>query len=270
MPRLQAKNLTVDYIEAGSGMPVIFVPGITEYKEAFLFQLGGLQDSYRVVSYDLRRGLKRASDYTLEALADDLHRLIQALDLHSAVICGHSFGGLVAMQFAARYPELARALILMSAFPNSPAGSAESFLNSISSVEHPLRTSVGTRLRVLAGRVLGRKTTGVLAIEHQVEAILDVAQQAMKTSKTTITQRLNMIKDTDLRPMLPQVVAPTLVVAGSKDSSFFLSCAQELYESIPDATLEVIEGAGHFCFLTRHDQFNAAVDDFLTEHLAEI
>jgi 3-oxoadipate enol-lactonase len=92
----------------------------------------------------------------------------------------------------------------------------------------------------------------------------------MKTSKTTITQRLNILKTPDLRPALPQITAPTLVVAGAKDSAYFHSCAQEMYRKMQDANLEVIEGAGHFCFLTRHDQFNMAVDEFLTDRLGEI
>lgn len=271
MPRVHINNFAVDYTECGQGMPIIFIPGITEYKEAFTFQFGGLRDSYRVISYDLRRGLKRSSDYTLNLLVDDLHLFLKALGLTSAVICGHSFGGLVAMRFALTYPEQTRALILASSFPSLPEKvSAEHFLNTISSIDDPLRTSFATRFRVLMDRLFRKGTTGALAMEHQVEAVLTVAREAMKTSKTTITQRLNIIKTTDLRPALPQITAPTLVVAGANDNAFFLSSAQEMYLRMQDATLEVIEGAGHFCFLTRHDQFNLAVDEFLTDRLGEI
>ncbi len=270
MPRIQIDNYTVDYDEAGCGMPVIFIPGITEYKEAFVFQFGGLQNSYRIISYDLRRGLKRATDYTLDLLVDDLRKLLDALDLDSAVICGHSFGGLVAMKFAAKYPERTKALILVSAFHSAPSKSMESFLNTISSIENPLRTSVITRFRVYLDRMLGRRTTGALFREHQVESIIEVANQAMKTSRITINQRLKIIKETDLRASLPQIVSPTLVIAGSKDNEFFLSSAQSLYERIPDASLEVIEEVGHFSFLTRHDQFNSTVDEFLAQRIVAI
>jgi len=258
-------------MESGHGVPIIFTPGITEYKEAFDFQFGGLQDSYRVISYDLRRGLKRSQDYTLNLLVEDLRLFLKAKGLTSAVICGHSFGGLVAMRFAVTYPEQTMALILVSSFPSLPQKvSAEHFLNTISSVDDPLRTSIATRFRVFMDRLFRRTTTGALAMEHQVEAVLAVANQAMKTSRTTITQRLNIIKTTDLRPVLPQITAPTLIVAGAKDNAYLLSSAQEMYRKMQDANLEVIEGAGHFCFLTRHDQFNMTVDEFLTGRLGEI
>lgn len=270
MPRLDINNFAVDYMETGAGLPIIFIPGISEFKEVFVFQFGGLQDSFRIVSYDVRRGLKRSADYTLDLLVEDLKGLMKALDMRSAVICGHSFGGLIAMEFAVRYPEQTRALILVSAFSSPPDMSPEALLGHISAAEHPLKTSVVTKVRAFAERLLGKQSSSSLVMEHQVEAVLDVARQASGTSKTTIQQRLGIIKGTDLRPNLPKIVAPTLVVAGAKDKAFFLASAQGMYERIPDATLEVIEGVGHFCFLTRHDQFNSAVDDFLTDRLAQL
>ena len=270
MPRAQIGSLTLDYTECGTGVPVIFIPGITEFKEAFTFQYRGLEDGYRIVGYDVRRGLKRSTDYTLDLLVEDLRKLLDVLSLGNAVICGHSFGGLIAMNFAARYPEVTDALILVSAFASPPPVPQDRLISWISSAVHPFHRSLGTSFKVQMARLLGRKTSNVLAMQDQVQAVRILAHQAAKTSPTTVTQRLRIIQKTDLRDALPHVAAPTLVIAGSKDKPFFLSSAQELYERIPKASLEVIENAGHFSFLTRHDQFNTLVDDFLTEHLAEI
>lgn len=259
-----------DYREAGAGVPIIFVPGMTEFKEAFVFQFRGLQDSYRVISYDARRGLKRSIDYTLDLLVNDLRKFLEVLKLDDAVICGHSFGGLIAMQFALRYPQRTNALILVSSFAAAPQVPQERLLAWISSAGHPFHKSLGAAFKVHMARLLGRKTSGTLAMQDEVAAVKTIARQAAKVSRTTINQRLRIIQKTNLRPALPQILAPTLVVAGAKDKSFFLSSAQELHEAIPNASLEVIEGGAHFCFLTRHDQFHAAVDEFLSEHLAEI
>lgn len=251
-------------------MPVVFIPGITEFKEEFVFQFRGLEDSYRVISYDLRRGLKRSTDYTLDLLVEDLHKLLGFLGMPSAVICGHSFGGLVAMEFAARYPEFTDALVLVSAFASPPPVSQDRLIGWISSTGHPFHRSLGTSFKLQMTRLLGRKTSGALAMQDQVQAVRMIARQAMKTSPTTVNQRMRIIQQANLRDTLPQIMAQTLIVAGSKDKPFFLTSAQELYERIPNATLEVIENAGHFSFVTQHDQFNTLVDDFLTAHLAEI
>jgi pimeloyl-ACP methyl ester carboxylesterase len=270
LPTVRADNFAVDYHETGTGLPVIFIPGITEFKEEFVFQFHGLSDSYRVVSYDLRRGLKRAGDYTLDLLVEDLARFIAALHLDSAVICGHSFGGLVAMEFALRHPDMAKALVLVSSYPSALPIPAHELVSATSAADHPFHKAIGTRLRMHIARILGRSTSGMVAMADEVTAVRIVARQAATTSKTTINQRVRIIQRSDFRSRLSELDMPALVIAGAKDRAVFLSSAQALYESIPNASLEVIEEAGHFCFLTRHDQFNTVVDEFLTSHLAEI
>lgn len=270
MPRIQAGNLAVDYNEAGAGMPIVFIPGITEYKEAFAFQLRGLKDSYRIISYDLRRGLKRATDYTLDALVDDLRDFLRALNLNSAVICGHSFGGLVAMQFALQYPQETNALILVSAFPSMIDTPSDRFLGWISSSGHPYHASLGAKLKVNVVRLLGKRSPRALAMEHQSSAVRMIAHQAEDVPQATVVQRQRIIQKTNLISRLSQIAPPTLVIAGSRDRTFFLSSAEHLYQEIPNASLEVIEDAGHFPFLTRHDQFNAILDEYLEDRLLEI
>ncbi len=270
MTTIRVDNLTVDYCDAGTGLPVIFIPGITEFKEEFIFQFHGLSDSYRIISYDLRRGLKRAADYTLDMLVDDLRRFMAALDLDSAVLCGHSFGGLVAMEFALQHPDMAKALVLVSAYPSVPNISSDQLVSWTSSAEHPLHRGFGTAIKLGIARLFGRRTSSTVAMTDAADAVRTVARQASRTSKPTIDQRVHIVRTTDLRDRLPELSMPTLVIAGAQDREVFLASAQQLYESIPNASLEVIEDAGHFCFLTRHDQFNTVVDEFLTSNLAHL
>jgi len=271
LPRIQVDSLTLDYTENGTGVPIIFIPGITEFKETFVFQLRGLGSSYRVISYDIRRGLKRATDYNLDLLVNDLRLFMRALGLDSAVICGHSFGGLIAMQFALQYPQETKALILVSSFASPPhAVPSERFSGYLSAAGHPLRGSIGNFFKLHMARLWGRKSAGALTFEHQISALKSVAHQAANVAPTTVLQRMRIVEKADFRNRLGDITSPTLIVAGSKDRSFFLCSAQQLYESIPDSDLEVIEGTGHFCFLTRHDEFNMVVDDFLSARLASI
>lgn len=270
LPRAQIGSLTLDYVEYGSGKPIVFIPGLTEFKEEFVFQFRGLEDGYRVISYDVRRGLKRSTDYNLDLLVEDLRKFLDHMNLGHAVIAGHSFGALIAMQFAIQYPDMTDALILASAFPSHQGVSPKRMTSWISSTGHPFHKSLGTSFKMQMARLLGRKTAGTLAMQDEVQAVRMIAREAAATSATTIGQRMRIIQKADFREALPLIVAPTLIVAGARDKPFFLTSAQEMYERIPNASLEVIEGGGHFSFLTRHDQFNAAVDEFLTAHLAEI
>ena len=190
--------------------------------------------------------------------------------MNSAVVCGHSFGGLIAMQFAREYPEETKALVLVSSFPSAPERmSTGRFTGLISSGGHPYHTSLSALFKVHMARILGRKNAGALVMEHQVASVKEIAHQAALVNQTTIAQRMKIVAKADFRETLSDIMAPTLVIAGSKDRAF-LSGAQSLYQGIQDSSLEVIEGGAHFCFLTRHDQFNLLVDDFLSARLAKI
>jgi 3-oxoadipate enol-lactonase len=67
----------------------------------------------------------------------------------------------------------------------------------------------------------------------------------------------------DSTPLLPSIAIPTLVIVGSEDSVTPPSEAEAIAAAIPDARLEVIEGAGHLSNLERWDTFNATLSTFL-------
>ena len=76
------------------------------------------------------------------------------------------------------------------------------------------------------------------------------------------------MRKTDLTPLLDRVEVPTLIVASSEEPPYVLSGSQALQQGIPEASIEIIEGADRFCFYTRHDLFNAIAADYLTETIA--
>jgi pimeloyl-ACP methyl ester carboxylesterase len=67
----------------------------------------------------------------------------------------------------------------------------------------------------------------------------------------------------DLRELLPRIQARTLLVWGEEDREVPTEIAHAMAEAIPNATLEIIARAGHFCFLDQHDYFRLLVAKFL-------
>ncbi len=112
-----AGDLTFHYIQWGEyGTSIIYVTGITA--NAFCFQAFAdeLADDHRVFAYDLRgRGDsdKPEHGYSVAIHADDLAELIDALGLERPVVAGHSLGAMIALCFAAHYPEKLSKLILI-------------------------------------------------------------------------------------------------------------------------------------------------------------
>ncbi|MGB3635902.1 MAG: alpha/beta hydrolase [Rubrobacteraceae bacterium] len=96
--------------------PLICIHGITAQHRAFNALVQHLGEEYELIGVDLRgRGDsgKPESGYGLEAHAADVIRVLDHLDLQSAVLVGHSMGGFVGLQAALSYPDRVRALVLL-------------------------------------------------------------------------------------------------------------------------------------------------------------
>src|SRR5262245_42815987 len=116
MPRGLIGNLTVHYQQAGHGPDIVLIHGLCSNLALwYLTIVPRLAESFRVTVYDLRgHGLSQVAPagYRAVDLADDLKHLIDHLQIDSAHVVGHSFGGAIALAFASRYPERLRTLTL--------------------------------------------------------------------------------------------------------------------------------------------------------------
>jgi pimeloyl-ACP methyl ester carboxylesterase len=116
MPRGVIGNLTVHYQQAGRGPDIVLIHGLCSNLALwYLTIVPRLAESFRVTVYDLRgHGLSQVapSGYRAVDLADDLKELVDHLQIGSAHVVGHSFGGAIALAFARRYPDRLRTLTL--------------------------------------------------------------------------------------------------------------------------------------------------------------
>ena len=116
MPFLSANGVKLNYIRTGEGVDVVLAHGLASslafwYPRTVML----LRPFYRVTTYDLRgHGYSStpATGYTHMAMADDLARLVDSLGLKKFHLVGHSFGGLVAISYAQRYPHRLRSMVL--------------------------------------------------------------------------------------------------------------------------------------------------------------
>ena len=88
-------GVNISYLEAGSGQPLLMIPGWSQTAEQFKHQITGLSDRYRVIALDMRgHGESEKPDhgYKIDRLAKDVRDVIYALDLQEVNILGHSMG----------------------------------------------------------------------------------------------------------------------------------------------------------------------------------
>lgn len=108
---VRVRGHTVHYVEAGAGRPILLIPGAFTTYRAWNRVLPGLATAYRVLAVDylgVGDSDKPETDfrYTVEEQADVMAEMLRSLGLSRVHVVGASYGGAVALNLAARYPDL--------------------------------------------------------------------------------------------------------------------------------------------------------------------
>jgi hypothetical protein len=111
--------------DIGRGQPIIVLHGGPDFDHGYLLpDLDRLADAFRLIYYD-QRGRGSSADQvmpeevTLTSDVDDLDRVRQHFHLESAALLGHSWGAVLALEYAVRHPERVSHMILMNPAPAS-------------------------------------------------------------------------------------------------------------------------------------------------------
>jgi len=237
------RHYAAKFCEWGSGPPLVLVPGL-----AGDFGLLGplareLASSYRVISYQLRGeddcfALRRR--FGLRDLVTDLHEFIEWQGLERPIICGVSFGGAIALEFAATYPQQLLALATQGVGIRYERGLVQRIASLVLS-EFPLPADsqfVNQFFNLLFGR-------------RQPRALFDfVTRQCWETDQSVMAHRLRLVERQDFTARLRRVRVPACVLAGDRDLLVSPRSLTELASGLPFGVGETLPDCGHLAFIT--------------------
>jgi pimeloyl-ACP methyl ester carboxylesterase len=230
--------------------PVVLLHGLLVTSHAFRRVLPALAEDRRAIAIDLpgcgesdRPRPDLADDYSLPWLAAQVVQTLGALDLRQVDLVGHSFGGSVALQLAAAFPERVRRLVLVDpvAYP----------------FDLPLRGRLALLPRV--GPLLFENVYRRADLKRYLQRTMSTPELLEETAVDVYWDRLGreggreaahaMLRTlSDLRGMegaIGKVVAPTLVVWGDRDVLLPAGDAERLVDALPNARLFRVAGCGH-------------------------
>jgi pimeloyl-ACP methyl ester carboxylesterase len=168
-------------------------------------------------------------------------------------LLGSSFGSLVALSFALRFPERVRALILAS-----PVASSRRIRRAAMTASTLMRMPLpfAYAFAPTVARVLGGK-------DLPPEARAEIVRESRRVTPYELGRRLTDILRTDLLPDLKLLQVPTLVIHGGRDLVVPMGSAQDVTERMPKARMELIPKAAHLPYMSHPEEFNRLVHDFL-------
>jgi pimeloyl-ACP methyl ester carboxylesterase len=247
--------------EWGVGRPVVFVHGWAVNCDIWQYQMMALSPNARCIAYD-KRGHGRSSDpgrgYDYDTLADDLHAVLESLNLTDVVLVGHSMGPAEIVRYLSRHghARVSRLVLISSALPfmlktaDNPGG--------IDGATFETRRQAWSQDMP---KFLAENARGFVTPETSAETVAWIADMGAQASLKALFDLNHAITETDQRVAVGRIRLPTLLIHGAQDKSAPLDLtSRRLATLIPGSELKVYEGAPHGLLVTHQSRLNAELE----------
>jgi non-heme chloroperoxidase len=265
-PRIRTRDgVELFHWDWGSGKPVLFVHAWALSSQMWTYQVAHLGDhGVRCIAFD-RRGHGRSDIpngcYDLDTLADDLASVIEQLDLHDVTLVGMSMGANEILHYIGRYGtgRISKIALLspMTPFvlqtPDNPHGAPKAYFEqNWAAWSHDFPKWVeDNKLPFFTPETSPQMMAWVVNLLLEVSIPVAIA-----TNRGAIS--------IDLRPVLPKIDRPVLILHGDNDQSAPLELTgRRTAAGIKGAMLKVYPGGPHGLFVTHMKQVNADLLEFI-------
>lgn len=240
----------------GNGIPLAFINALGTDLRIWDAVAPHFTDRHLVIRYDKRgHGLSDCppAPYSIRDHASDLHGLLDRLDISQAILVGISVGGMIALDYAATWPERVQALVLCDTAPQ--IGTAELWNDRITTLRERGMESMGDA-------ILSRWFAPTFATQSPA-AYRGYYNMLTRNPVEGYTGTCEAIRDADLTAVAGTIVARTLVLCGAEDISTPPDLAQALVRLMPNASFQEIPGAAHLSCIEQPVAVAAQIKQFL-------
>jgi pimeloyl-ACP methyl ester carboxylesterase len=248
------------YARWGQGPPLVLIPGMGADARAFAPLMQFLVEHFRCITYDLPAGGEdgaRLDRYRPEDYAADLLALLDHLQVPQAYLLGVSFGSTVALQALHTAPTRLPRAALQGGFAHRPLALAERLLVRLLRHWHGRAGMVPFRSQLL-------KSCHFAPFAGQPEMWDYFLETAGNVPVHVLAQRALVLHDLDLRPVLPAIRQPLLLVTGEVDALVSSACSEELAKGLPNAGQIQLKGCGHYAQFTHTAELADVLVHFFT------
>ena len=255
-----ANGITLHYARDGAktGSPLVFINALGTDLHLWDALIACLPRRFRVLRYDKRgHGLSDVppAPYSLLDHTHDLAALLERLQIDTSILIGISVGGLIALDYAGRYPGRVRALVLCDTCSRigTPAGWSERI--------HAVREQ---GLPKMADMLLARWFAPAFATSRPAD-FQGFANMLLRTPQEGYLGTCAALRDADLHETVSRIKMPSLVLGGAQDISTPPDLVRQLAEAMPHARFRTIEAAAHLPCVEQPEAMAAIINPFLQE-----
>ncbi|MFT5288281.1 MAG: pimeloyl-ACP methyl ester carboxylesterase [Planctomycetota bacterium] len=218
----------------GSGDTLVYVPGIDGTGDYLLGTEERLAEHFDLVTL---RYTTEEEGNTHADLAASIARCMAELQLGPALVLAESFGVAVALQLALDYPEQVRGLMLVNGFARFDRRARLAISRAFAPLVTPVMFNLSRPIAARIGLFGDRRDDGALETFLEMKSgVIDAGYR----------DRLAMIQRVDLLPRLESLEQPVSIFVSDRDKVVpSISSGRKMYQLLPLASLEVLEGAGH-------------------------
>lgn len=257
---IAAGTSTLSYSIHGKGEPILLLHGFAEDSRIWNEQVNFLKNKYQLIVPDLRgsgSSIIGNKPTSIEDFAEDIKQILDAENISSCIMLGHSMGGYITLAFAEKYPAslLAFGLIHSSAYADNEE-KKEVRLKSIDFIqEHEPFEFVKTTIPKLFAENFNQQH------KEQVDELVEQGKQFSK--EALIAYYEAMIARPDRTAVLIQSTVPVLFFIGEEDKAVNPQDAIEQTSLPVVCKVKLVEGIAHMGMIEATDELNECIDEFI-------
>lgn len=249
----------------GTGKAIAFISGWPFDHRSYEYQFNQIpQAGFRCIGIDMRgfgRSDKPWGSYNYDIFADDVHKVLQHLNLKEVTLVGHSMGGAISLHYVAKHgsKHVSKLILCGAAAPlftqtaEYPYGMTKQEVDALINLCDKDRAQLLTNF----GSIFFYKSDALTPeLAHWFWST------GMEASPYATSMCLKLLKDADLRADMKKIDIPTLILHAKHDKVCSYDFAKLLHSTIAGSTLITFEKSGHGLFYDEREKFNKSIIDF--------
>ena len=264
MPVAQVGSYEIQYVDEGSGFPVVLIHGLAGDHTAWAAPMQSWSRDHRVLAFD-NRGAGQSTQVdepiSTEDMARDTLALMDEVGIDRAHVVGRSMGGAIAQHMALMEPERVHTLVVLASFAKLDPVGVRVLTNMRQVLEW--RDDWGDHARHSVANFVSPAFFN--ENPEAIAQIEDLIGGETRLPACYIRQNHACLEH-DTLDRLAEITCPTLILAGGSDPICSLTSTRWMQDGFPNAESVIFDGSSHFFLIEQPERFMEVMGEWLAKH----